>query len=477
MASGYIPPRPPAQKPATPKPAAQSTPKPAAQATKPASGGYSGIPSSNFTYGSGNPQYGLPVKPADKKVTTGGSSLDKQIAAGKQGIKDTTAELQKLLDTLNQGNTSGGAPSGGGDTIVNPGNRSDASYIAEGRSGTSNTGKKYIEGRLVSDAEFNEWLGAGSGPGTKSDTKSDTIADTSLTTRTLALDTFKATLGLLFGKDEVNKAYVSKLYSLVSGFYKTGSEVDEAINLALYQAESENAIPEFTSRFKGIFALRDAKQKGAAISVPTIAEFFATEAKMGEVLTGAGLGDLATESFLGDIIGKQKSVNEVASLISDVFNTIDYAPKELKETLSTYFPGVDRVSIARAILTGPEGAQALSQKIKGVSVLSAGAQYGIPVDLATATDIANRGFDYNSALAGFGQVSSLGRAGDLARMSGGDFTQAQAQSAVFYKDSANLSQLSKIKEVEENRFASQVGNVKGSYSTGYLTKSSSSGQF
>jgi hypothetical protein len=295
--------------------------------------------------------------------------------------------------------------------------------------------------------------------------------------KTLGLDTFKATLGLLFGKDEVNKTYIGKLYNLVSGFYKTGSEVDEAINLALYQAESENAIPEFTSRFKGIFSLRDAKQKGAAISVPTIAEFFATEAKMGEVLTGAGLGDLATENFLGDIIGKQKSVNEVASLISDVFYSIDYAPKELKSTLSTYFPGADRVSIARAILTGPEGAQALAQKIKGVSVLSAGQQYGISVDLATATDIANRGFDYNSALAGFGQVSSLGRAGELARMSGGEFTQAQAQGAVFYKDAANLSQLSKIKETEENRFASEVGNMKGSYSTGYLSKSSSAGQF
>ena len=476
MASGYIPPRPPAQKPATPKPAAQATPKPAAQATKPASGGYSGIPSSNFTYGSGNPQYGLPVKPADKKVTTGGSSLDKQIAAGLQGIKDTKAELQKVLDSYNQNNTGGVAPSGGGDTIVNPGNRTDASYIAEGRSGISNTGKKYIYGKLATDAEWNTFLYGDSKPGGGSDDGSTSLASTT-PERTLALDTFKATLGLLFGKDEVNKAYVSKLYSLVSGFYKTGSEVDEAINLALYQAESEGAIPEFTSRFKGIFALRDAKQKGAAISVPTIAEFFATEAKMGEVLTGAGLGDLATESFLGDIIGKQKSVNEVASLISDVFNTIDYAPKELKATLSTYFPGVDRVSIARAILTGPEGAQALSQKIKGVSVLSAGQQYGIPVDLATATDIANRGFDYNSALAGFGQVSSLGRAGELARMSGGDFTQAQAQSAVFYKDSANLAQLSKIKETEENRFASEVGNMRGSYSTGYLSKSSSAGQF
>jgi hypothetical protein len=428
MASGMINPRPIAPKPAAPK-TSYNTPAVIAKPAAKPSGGFGGSGFSNL------PKAGS----TGNKPVTGGSSLDRQIAAGFKGIKDTSAELKTLLDSLNQNPTN--LPVGGDDTKKTDGLTYEELLALQKQQQEAD--------RLLAESQK----------------------------KTLALDTFKATLGLLFGKDEASKAYVGKLYSLVSGFYKTGSEVDEAINLALYQAESENAIPEFTSRFKGIFALRDAKQKGAAISVPTIAEFFATEAKMGEVLTGAGLGDLATESFLGDVIGRQKSVNEVASLISDVFNTIDYAPKELKETLSTYFPGVDRVSIARAILTGPEGAQALSQKIKGVSVLSAGAQYGIPVDLATATDIANRGFDYNSALAGFGQVSSLSRAGDLARMSGGDFTQAQAQSAVFYKDSANLSQLSKIKEVEENRFASQVGNVKGSYSTGYLSKSSGSGQF
>ena len=295
--------------------------------------------------------------------------------------------------------------------------------------------------------------------------------------RTLASDTFKATLGLLFGKAEAGKSYVDKLYSLVSGFYKSGSEVEDAINLALYQAESENAIPEFTSRFSGIFALRDAKQKGAAITVPTIAEFFATEAKMGEVLTNAGLSELATESFLGGVIGRQKSVNEVALLISDVFNTIDYAPKELKDTLSTYFPGVDRVAIAKAILTGPEGAQALSQKIKGVSVLSAAQQSGMSISLATATDIANRGYDYNAALTGYGQVRGLSRANELAGLTGGTFTQEQAQNSIFMKNASDLSQLASIKETEINRFASETGNMKGSYSTGYLSKSSGSGQF
>jgi hypothetical protein len=294
---------------------------------------------------------------------------------------------------------------------------------------------------------------------------------------TLALDTFRATLGLIFGKEEVTKSYVSKLYSLTSGFYKTGSTVEEAMNLALYQAENENAIPEFTSRFAGLFALRDAKQKGAALTVPTIAEFFATEAKMGEVLNNAGLGDLATESFLGGIIGKNKSVNEVATLISDVFNTIDYAPKELKQSLSTYFPGVDRTAIAKAILTGPEGAQALSQKIKGISVMTAAQQYGMNVDLATATDIANRGYDYNTALTGYGQVAGLGRANTVAQFGGGQFTQEQAQTAVFMKNVNDLSQLSSLKNVEEARFQGSSGASKGAFSTQYLNKGSSAGQF
>ena len=405
---------------------------------------------STFTYGLGNPARTdvikpstyKPPKPKNKSSGSSRSSLDRQIAAGFEGLKDTKAELQTLLDSLNKNTT---VVSGGDDT-------------------KKTDGLTYEELLALQKQEQAAAAAAAAA-----------LAEANK--RTLALDTFKATLGLLFGKDEVNKAYVSKLYSLVSGFYKTGSEVDEAINLALYQAESENAIPEFTSRFKGIFALRDAKQKGAAIEVPTIAEFFATEAKMGEVLRTAGLADLATESFLGDIIGKQKSVNEVASLISDVFNTIDYAPTELKETLSTYFPGVDRVSLAKAILTGPEGAQALSQKIKGVSVISAGQQYGMAIDMPTAMDIANRGYDYGQALTGFGQVKSLSRASDLARIEDTTFTQQQAQDAVFKQNSANMAQIAGLKEREQARFSEKTGAMKGSFSTKYLSQSSSAGQF
>jgi hypothetical protein len=401
---------------------------------------------SNFTYGLGNPKVTTITKPGQTLPTTKAANPVKSTPKG--AVIDK--EVQKAIDDANK--TIGAAEKALQDFIN--------SQSASSGGGNTSTGLTY-EQQLALQRQQQD-------------------ADRALAEAakpTLALDTFKATLGLIFGKEESNKSYVSKLYQLTSGFYKTGSTTEEAINLALYQAENENAIPEFTSRFKGIFALRDAKQKGAAITVPTIAEFFATEAKMGEVLRTAGLGDLATENFLGDIIGQQKSVNEVASLISDVFNAIDYAPKELKETLSTYFPGVDRVSIAKAILTGPEGAQALSQKVKGVSVISAAQQYGMNVDLPTAIDIANRGYDYNAALTGYGQVASLGRANTIAEFGGGKFTQQQAQNAVFMKNISDLGQISSLKETEQARFAGESGTMKGSFSTGYLNKGSSAGQF
>jgi len=275
--------------------------------------------------------------------------------------------------------------------------------------------------------------------------------------RTLASDTFRATLGLLFGATEAAKPYVTQLYGLVSNFYKTGSSVEEALNLALYQAENEKAIPEFTKRFAGLFSIRDMKQKGMAVTVPTIAEFFATEAKMGEVLTNAGLGDLATEDFLGGIIGQNKSVLEVGNLISDVFTSIDYAPTELKTTLQTYFPGVDRTAIAKAILTGKEGAQELSQKVKGISVLSAAQQQGVKMDLPTATNIAKQGYDYQQALTGFGQVKRLERADTLAQFTGGSFTATQAQNAVFGKSIKEQMTIEELAKQEEARFQGSSG--------------------
>ena len=89
-------------------------------------------------------------KPTNKSKSSksGGLSASekKAIAAGLGNVAKDTTKVLGLLGQYLAGETAGST--GGGIS----GNRTDASYIAEGRSGTSNTGQNYING--------NEWMQA-----------------------------------------------------------------------------------------------------------------------------------------------------------------------------------------------------------------------------------------------------------------------------------------------------------------------------
>ena len=280
---------------------------------------------------------------------------------------------------------------------------------------------------------------------------------TTLSERTLAKDTFANTLALLLGANEASQPWVNEMYNLTSGFYNTGSTIEEALNLSLYEAKQKGLAPQFTKRFAGVFALQDKLQKGEAVTVPTIAEFIKSEAAIGDTLRTAGLGDIATQDFIGNVIGAGNSVLDVGNLISSTFTTIDNAPAALRKTLDTYFPSVDRVSLAKALLTGTEGYQALDKKIRGISVLSAAGSQGISTDLATASDLAARGFDYGQALTGFGQVKELQRADTLAKMQGYDFTQKEAIGYTFEQNQSAKEKAEKIKATEIGKFQGEAG--------------------
>lgn len=277
--------------------------------------------------------------------------------------------------------------------------------------------------------------------------------------RTLALDTFRNTLALLFGAKEASQPWVTALFDSASKFYNTGSTIDEAINLSLQDVRYNKDLKAFTDRFKGIYALTDRLAKGEAIEVPTVAEYFKSESAMGDVLRAAGMGDLATQDFLGDVIGRGKSVLEVTNLITDTFDRIDNAPSALKADLQAYFPGADRTSIAKAMLTGEKGAAELTKKVKAISVQSAAKTQGITINDLTSEDIAGQGYDYNQSLTNFATVKQLERGKTLGKMSGIDLTQQEAIASTFQANAAAAEKIRKIKEEEQNRFAGASGKL------------------
>jgi hypothetical protein len=283
--------------------------------------------------------------------------------------------------------------------------------------------------------------------------------------RMLASDTFANTFALAFGSKEASQPYVKILYDLVSGFYKSGSSIDEALNLAIRQAREEKKIPEFTKRFKGIFALEDRLRAGEAVTVPTIAEYIQSEAKVGELLQQAGMADLATQDFIGDAFAKGKSVAEITRILSGAFNTIDNAPAYLKNELSAKFPTVTRSGLAKALIAGDIGAQALEKEIKNISVMSAGKFQGVTPTAKTAENLANLGYDFASSLSGFGEVArgtpTMQKLQEISSRTAANALDIQEglTSAIFEKNIKEQEKMRIEAEKEAARFGAKAGTI------------------
>jgi len=284
--------------------------------------------------------------------------------------------------------------------------------------------------------------------------------------RMLASDTFRNTFALAFGKEEASKSYVGELYKLVSGFYKTGSTIDESINLAVRQARVDKAIPEFTKRFEGLFMLDDMLAAGKLIDVPTVAEFVQSENEAAQLLREAGMPDLATSEFVGvQVLGKGKSVAEVGRILNNAFYAIDNAPAEAKAVLAENFPTATRSGLAAALIGGEKGAAQLQKEIAGYSIVGAARAQGITTDLAKGMDYAAQGYNFATAKTGFGQVAAATDAYRKIQEIEGQVpvnraqVQTELQKAILDKDITEQEKFRKAAEREAARYSGKAGNI------------------
>lgn len=266
------------------------------------------------------------------------------------------------------------------------------------------------------------------------------------------------------GSAEASKPYIKQLYTLVSKYYKSGSTIPESINLALYDAEENKLIPEFTTRFSGIFKIRDRRAAGEAIDVPTIAEYIKSQERLGDILRQSALSDLANETFLNTVMATGKSVEESTSIIVDVFDLIDNAPAVVKAQFAKNFPSVTRAQLATALLTGPEGVKQLEKTVKKSGVIAAGTTQGIEVSDTLASDLVSKGQNFQTAGVGFSKVAQiLPQARRFTSIEAGlaagqqTYTTEQAVAATFDQSAKELQILADMAEREGARFSKRTG--------------------
>jgi len=277
---------------------------------------------------------------------------------------------------------------------------------------------------------------------------------------TLAANTFANTVALLMGELEAGQPWVEELRVLTQGFINTGSDVDTAINLALRDAKEKGKAGKFVQRFDAIFKLQDRLNKGEAVQVPTIADYVQSEIALGDVFRNVGLSELATQEVMSKVFGDaNKSVSEATAIISNIFGAIDNAPAALKADLQALAPGADRTAIAKALLLGKDGIDALTKKVANISQVSAAKSQGITLDESTAADLAAGGETYGTSLGKFATVKQLERGQALGRMSNIGFTQQDAIASTFQSSAAASEKIRKIEEEELNRFRARSGRL------------------
>jgi hypothetical protein len=288
---------------------------------------------------------------------------------------------------------------------------------------------------------------------------------------TLAKDVFKQTLALFFGESELTKGWMDELYNVVSKYYRNGVAVAEALNMSLLDARNNPNLKAFTDRFKGIYALQDLRQAGKPVNVPTIAEYVAAQAGMADILNQAGLGELGSEQFTGELIGKGNSVSTVADKIGNVYQRIDMAPKEIKDVLGRYFPTVDKPTLAKTILLGEKGVTQLVDELNKYDVLAAAEQQGVGalgakgilggVTEDRAQNYARLGYSYSEILPKFGQVREVTpTVGKLAGISkAADIGQVGVEQALISGLAQPMETIKKLGEEEIGRFSGKAGRA------------------
>lgn len=325
----------------------------------------------------------------------------------------------------------------------------------------NDSGKKYVNG-IVTGAATDETTG-------------DTTAV--VDTPGLAVDTFRKTLALYFGEAESKKPWVDALYKTASGFYKTGSTAEESMNLALAASRNDPVMKPFTDRFSAIYKLQDLKTSGVSVEVPTIGEFVKSQGALGDIFRRSNLADLATDAYTSELLGKGLSVSTIAENIANVFDVIDQAPKEVKDTINRYYPTADRGKLAKALLTGTKGVAELEKEVKGYQVLAAAETQGIGANTLTggitaeqASNYAAGGQTFQSSLVGFSQVAQARETEEkLATLSGRkSMGVAGLADAIIGKKATAITDFERLSAEEENRYKGKTRGILSSQTRGMI---------
>jgi len=337
--------------------------------------------------------------------------------------------------------------------------------MPQGKMVKRRTPKKDSKGKIIGwDIEYNDGtFGFESNPDYKADDDEK-----------LNRDAFAIIKGIF------NQYGLEELGATIETLMREGYGPEEA-TLALKTDPKYNA--PYLKRFKG-----NETRRAAGLNVLSEAAYLALENSYTETLKAYGLEsyfgiDKSTkQSAMADVIGKDISAVEFGSRVSTAVDRVSKADAATKTAFSQFY-GIGETDLVKYFLDPAKSLVDLKEKATTAEIGGAAIGQGLSSTVTSAQDLARYGVSREQAQVGYGQIAEdLPTAGSLGRIyseSGVTYNQADAESAQFKGLASAKRKKEQLKQLEENQFSGSAGTGLGAsaFSTQYLRRNSSSGQF
>jgi hypothetical protein len=375
-------------------------------------------------------------KPAPK------SSKEKIAIEGLGGLVNSLGGLAGLVEKMGSADSSGGLS----------GNRTDSSYIAEGRSGTSSTGKHYVEGKLASDAEWNKFLNGDNSKNFNGSTDVNSTTSGAGTSEQQAAR--KSAYDIL--AEEFNRYGLGSLVEPLKGLVMENISPSE-FSLRLQQTDA------YKQRFS---ANADRIAKGLTALKP--AEYLAMEDQYQNIMRNYGLpasyyskDSLGTQAGFNQLIANDVSSAELEDRVMTAQNRVQNANPEVYKALKAFYPDITNGDILAYTLDPTKALDMIKRKVTAAEIGGAALAQGLTTDATTAENLARYGITGAQAQQGYENIAGmLPRSSQLSDIYKQDpYTQATAEAETFGTagSAAAKEKRKKLTALEQASFAGSSG--------------------
>ena len=260
------------------------------------------------------------------------------------------------------------------------------------------------------------------------------------------------------------KSLVPKIQELI-----VGGAGEATITLALQGSD------EYKTRFK---ANEIRVSKGLAALNP--AEYISLEGTYRQVLNAYGLKQFNTNDYVSQFIANDVSPTELNNRVVTAVQRVQNADPAIQATLKDYY-GIGNTDLVAYVLD-PENQMVNIQKQVTASEIGAAARIqGLQSSAGVSEALATQGVTQLEAQKGYATIADiLPTAQKLSDIYGNQtarYDQSVAEQETFNNLASAQRKRQKLTSLEIGSFSGQSGTSKGAFSTGYLNKQSSAGQF